>query len=231
MEKKTKTVGNQAVKNNTPKSKLVDPTGASPASLEKVRKSTSSPVLHNEDRFAHSSRLKKQYVLNIIPKLIQQFKYKNIHEVPVIEKIVINRGIGDASQNQKIVDASLKELAMIAGQKGVVTRSKKAIAGFKLRQQMPVGVTVTLRGDRMYGFLDRLIHLALPRVRDFQGISPKSFDKNGNYSLGLEEQLMFPEIEYDKIDQVRGMDISIVTTAKKQEEGFALLKEFGLPFK
>ncbi len=179
----------------------------------------------------YARRLKKQYVQNIIPKLIQQFKYKNVHEVPQIEKIVINRGIGDASQNQKIVDASLKELAMIAGQKGIVTRSKKAIAGFKLRQQMPVGVTVTLRGDRMYGFLDRLIHLALPRVRDFQGINPKSFDKHGNYSLGLEEQLMFPEIEYDKIDQVRGMDISIVTTAKKQEEGLALLKEFGLPFK
>nr|ALO21503.1 ribosomal protein L5 [Lobochlamys culleus] len=178
-----------------------------------------------------TQRLKKHYAKNIVPKLMEQFKYKNIHEVPNIEKIVINRGIGDASQNQKIVDSSLKELAMIAGQKGVVTRSKKAIAGFKLRQKMPVGVTVTLRGDRMYGFLDRLIHLALPRVRDFQGLDPKSFDKNGNYSLGLEEQLIFPEIEYDKIDQIRGMDIAIVTTAKKQEEGLTLLKEFGLPFK
>jgi len=178
-----------------------------------------------------TQRLKKQYVNTIIPKLIEFFKYKNIHQVPNIEKIVINRGIGDASQNQKIVDASLKELALIAGQKGIVTRSKKAIASFKLRQKMPVGVTATLRGDRMYGFLDRLIHLALPRVRDFQGINPNSFDKNGNYSLGLEEQLMFPEIEYDKIDQIRGMDISIVTTAKNQEEGLALLKEFGLPFK
>jgi large subunit ribosomal protein L5 len=180
-----------------------------------------------------TQRLKNQYKQTIVPKLMaeQKFKYSNTHEVPKIEKIVINRGIGDASQNQKIVDASLKELAMIAGQKGVVTRSKKAIAGFKLRQKTPVGVTVTLRGDRMYGFLDRLIHLALPRVRDFQGISQKSFDKKGNYSLGLEEQLMFPEIEYDKIDQIRGMDISIVTTAKNQEEGFSLLKEFGLPFK
>ena len=178
-----------------------------------------------------TQRLKKQYAQSIVPKLVEQFKYKNIHEVPKIEKIVINRGIGDASQNQKIVDSSLKELAMIAGQKGVITRSKKAIAGFKLREKMPVGVAVTLRGERMYGFLDRLIHLALPRVRDFQGINPKSFDKHGNYSLGLEEQLMFPEIEYDKIDQIRGMDISIVTTAKKQEEGLALLKEFGLPFK
>jgi large subunit ribosomal protein L5 len=176
-------------------------------------------------------RLKEMYTTKVVPKLMGQFEYKNIHEVPKIDKIVINRGIGDASQNQKIVDSSLKELAMIAGQKGVVTRSKKAIAGFKLREKMPVGVTVTLRGDRMYGFLDRLIHLAFPRVRDFQGISPKSFDKNGNYSLGLEEQLMFPEIEYDKIDQVRGMDISIVTTAQNQEEGLSLLKEFGLPFK
>nr|ALO21343.1 ribosomal protein L5 [Chlorogonium capillatum] len=178
-----------------------------------------------------TQRLKKQYVETIVPKLIQNFKYKNIHQVPKIEKIVINRGIGSASQNQKMVDSALKELGMIAGQKGVITRSKKAIAGFKLREKMPVGVTVTLRGDRMYGFLDRLIHLALPRVRDFQGISAKSFDKNGNYSLGLEEQLMFPEIEYDKIDTVRGMDISIVTTALKQDEGLALLKEFGLPFK
>jgi large subunit ribosomal protein L5 len=178
-----------------------------------------------------TQRLKKQYVQNIVPKLMEQFKYQNIHEVPKIEKIVINRGIGSASQNQKTVESALKELGMISGQKGIITRSKKAIAGFKLREKMPVGVVVTLRGDRMYGFLDRLVHLALPRVRDFQGISPKSFDKNGNYSLGLEEQLMFPEIEYDKIDQVRGMDISIVTTANKQEEGLVLLKEFGLPFK
>jgi large subunit ribosomal protein L5 len=178
-----------------------------------------------------TQRLKKQYIENIVPKLMKNFKYENIHQVPKIEKIVINRGIGSASQNQKMVDSALKELGMIAGQKGVITRSKKAIAGFKLREKMPVGVTVTLRGERMYGFLDRLIHLALPRVRDFQGINAKSFDKNGNYSLGLEEQLMFPEIEYDKIDQVRGMDISIVTTAQKQEEGLALLKEFGLPFK
>nr|ALO21278.1 ribosomal protein L5 [Chloromonas radiata] len=178
-----------------------------------------------------TQRLKTYYIETIIPKLKNQFKYENIQQVPKIEKIVINRGIGAASQNQKIVDSSLKELAMIAGQKGIITRSKKAIAGFKLREQMPVGVVVNLRGNRMYGFLDRLINLALPRVRDFQGINPKSFDKHGNYSLGLEEQLMFPEIEYDKIDQVRGMDISIVTTATKQAEGLALLKEFGLPFK
>nr|YP_009238380.1 ribosomal protein L5 [Bracteacoccus aerius]AMO01258.1 ribosomal protein L5 [Bracteacoccus aerius] len=178
-----------------------------------------------------TQRLKTQYIQTIVPNLLKQFKYTNIHEVPQIKKIVINRGIGDASQNNKILESSLKELGMIAGQKGVVTRSKKSIAGFKIREQMPVGVSVTLRGDRMYGFLDRLIHLALPRVRDFQGISPKSFDKHGNYSLGLEEQLMFPEIEYDKIDQIRGMDICIVTTAKNQEEALTLLKQFGLPFK
>nr|YP_005089770.1 ribosomal protein L5 [Dunaliella salina]ACS95034.1 ribosomal protein L5 [Dunaliella salina]AEX32565.1 ribosomal protein L5 [Dunaliella tertiolecta]AOH77160.1 ribosomal protein L5 [Dunaliella salina] len=180
---------------------------------------------------AQTQRLKKQYVETIVPTLMKKFQYKNIHQVPKIEKIVINRGIGSASQNQKMVDSALKELGMIAGQKGVITRSKKAIASFKLREQMPVGVAVTLRGNRMYGFLDRLIHLALPRVRDFQGINPRSFDKKGNYSLGLEEQLMFPEIEYDKIDQIRGMDISIVTTATKQEEGLSLLQEFGLPFK
>jgi large subunit ribosomal protein L5 len=167
----------------------------------------------------------------IVPKLKEEFGYKNTHQVPQIEKIVINRGLGDASQNAKIVDSSLNELSIIAGQRGVVTRSKKAIAGFKLRDKMPVGISVTLRGDRMYSFLDRLINLALPRIRDFQGISGKSFDGFGNYSLGLEEQLMFPEIDYDKIDQVRGMDISIVTTCANNEEGVALLKSFGMPFK
>jgi large subunit ribosomal protein L5 len=164
-----------------------------------------------------TQRLKKQYLETIVPQLSKQFNYKNIHEVPQLKKIVINRGIGDASQNTKVLESFIKELGIIAG--------------FKIREQMPVGVTVTLRGDRMFGFLDRLIHLALPRVRDFQGISSKSFDKHGNYSLGLEEQLMFPEIEYDKIDQIRGMDITVVTTARNQEESLALLKQFGLPFK
>ena len=176
-------------------------------------------------------RLQNFYSKNIIPKMMEQFNYTNKYQVPKIEKIVINRGIGDASQNAKLLDSSLSELTMIAGQKGVITRSKKAIAGFKLREKMPVGVSVTLRGDRMYGFLDRLVNLALPRIRDFQGISAKSFDGHGNYSLGLEEQLMFPEIDYDKIDQIRGMDITLVTTAKNQEESLALLKYFGLPFK
>ena len=178
-----------------------------------------------------AQRLKKIYSQEIIPRLIEEFNYKSYLQVPRIEKIIINRGLGDASQNVKLLDSSLNELTVIAGQKGVVTRSKKAIAGFKLRQKMPVGVLVTLRGERLYGFLDRLINLALPRIRDFQGINPKSFDGHGNYSLGLEEQLMFPEIDYDKIDQVRGMDISIVTTSKTDQEGLALLKAFGMPFK
>ena len=177
-----------------------------------------------------TQRLKKLYSQAIIPKLAEQFNYKNTLQVPRIEKIVINRGLGDASQNTKLLDSSLNELTIIAGQKGVVTRSKKAIAGFKLRQKMPVGISVTLRGEKMYGFLDRLINLALPRIRDFQGINPKSFDGHGNYSLGLEEQLMFPEIDYDKIDQIRGMDISLITTSKNDQEGLALLKQFGMPF-
>lgn len=178
-----------------------------------------------------SERLKKVYFEEIVPKMMQQFHYKNLHQVPRIEKIVVNRGIGDASQNTKVADLSLQELTMIAGQKAIVTRSKKAIAGFKLRENMPVGICVTLRNDHMYGFLDRLIHLALPRIRDFQGIQAKSVDKQGNYTIGLEEQLMFPEVEYEKIDQVRGMDISIITTSKTKIEGYALLKEFGIPFK
>lgn len=178
-----------------------------------------------------SERLKELFQNKITPKLIEVNKYKNPQQVPKIEKIVINRGLGDASQNTKILESSLKELTVIAGQRGVLTRSKKSIAAFKLREKMPVGVSVTLRGDRMYAFLDRLINLALPRIRDFQGINPKSFDGSGNYSLGLEEQLMFPEIDYDKIDQIRGMDISIITTAKKNSEGFQILKEFGMPFK
>ena len=176
-------------------------------------------------------RLQHFYQEKIVPQLIEQFQYKNKHQVPTLEKIVINRGLGDASQNAKVLESCSKELGMITGQQGVVTRSKKAIAGFKLRQKMPVGLVVTLRGEKMYAFLDRLINLALPRIRDFQGISIKSFDGHGNYSLGLEEQLMFPEIGYDKIDQVRGMDISIVTTAGNDQQALALLKAFGMPFK
>lgn len=176
-------------------------------------------------------RLHKFYENTIVPQLTEQFKYTNKHQVPILHKIVINRGVGDASQNSKVLESCSNELSIITGQQGITTRSKKAIAGFKLRQKMPVGVVVTLRGDRMYAFLDRLVNLALPRIRDFQGMNPKSFDGHGNYSLGLDEQLMFPEIDYDKIDQVRGMDISIITTARSDQEAMALLKSFGMPFK
>lgn len=175
-------------------------------------------------------KLQTYYYQTVVPNLIKKFDYKNTFQVPRIEKIVINRGLGNASENSKLLDSSLKELTLIAGQRGVITRSKKAIAGFKIREKMPVGICVTIRGERMYGFLDRLINLALPRIRDFRGISSKSFDGRGNYSLGLEEQLMFPEIDYDKIEQIRGMDISIITTSKTNTEGCALLQEFGLPF-
>lgn len=176
-------------------------------------------------------RLKTLYLKEIVPKLQTQLNYKNIHEVPEVKKIVINRGLGEASQNAKTLDASLKEVTIIAGQRGIITRSKKAIAGFKVREGMAVGISVTLRGERMYAFLDRLINLALPRIRDFQGINPRSFDGQGNYSLGLEEQLMFPEINYDSIDQIQGMDISIVTNSKSNDEGKALLMALGMPFK
>lgn len=175
--------------------------------------------------------LKTRYREDIVPKLTEQFNYVNVHQVPKVVKVIVNRGLGEASQNAKALESSLSELATIAGQKPVVTRAKKAIAGFKIRQGMPVGVMVTLRGDRMYAFLDRLICLALPRIRDFRGISPKSFDGRGNYSLGVREQLIFPEIDYDSIDQIRGMDISIVTSANTDEEGRALLREMGMPFR
>ena len=176
-------------------------------------------------------RLEQFYVSKIVPQLKEQFNYTNNHQVPILEKIVINRGLGDASQNAKLLESCSTELSIITGQQGITTRAKKAIAGFKLRQKMPVGLVVTLRGERMYAFLDRLVNLALPRIRDFQGMNPKSFDGHGNYSLGLDEQLMFPEIDYDKLDQIRGMDISIVTKARNDQEALALLKSFGMPFK
>lgn len=178
-----------------------------------------------------ANKLKTQYQEVIVPKLMEQFNYTNIHQVPKLVKVTVNRGLGEASSNAKALDSSIAELATITGQKPVVTRAKKAIAGFKIRQGMPVGVMVTLRGDRMYSFLERLINLSLPRIRDFRGISPKSFDGRGNYSLGIREQLIFPEIEYDSIDQIRGMDISIITTANTDEEGRALLKAMGMPFR
>lgn len=178
-----------------------------------------------------TNQLKERYQKTIVPKLMTEFQYTNIHQVPKVVKVTVNRGLGEASQNAKALESSLKEVGAITGQKPVVTRAKKAIAGFKIRQGMPVGVMVTLRGERMYSFLERLIHLALPRIRDFRGINPKGFDGRGNYSLGLREQLIFPEVEYDQIDQIRGMDISIVTTAQTDAEGLALLKELGMPFR
>ena len=175
--------------------------------------------------------LKTRYQEDIVPKLTEQFNFTNVHEVPKVVKIVVNRGLGEASQNAKALESSIQELTVITGQKPVVTRAKKAIASFKIREGMPVGVMVTLRGEKMYAFLERLIALALPRIRDFRGISPKSFDGRGNYSLGVREQLMFPEIDYDSIDRIRGMDISIVTSAANDEQGRALLKEMGMPFR
>lgn len=178
-----------------------------------------------------AEKLKELYQDKVVPKLMDQFQYSNIHQVPKVIKVTVNRGLGEAAQNAKALEASLTEMAIITGQKPVVTRAKKAIAGFKIRKGMPVGIMVTLRSGRMYAFLDRLINLALPRIRDFRGISPKSFDGRGNYTLGVREQLIFPEIDYDSIDQIRGMDISIITTASTDEEGRALLKEMGMPFR
>lgn len=190
-----------------------------------------SPDQAQENQIIMPKPLKTRYLEDIVPKLTEQFSFTNVHQVPKVVKIVVNRGLGEASQNAKALESSINEMMVITGQKPVVTRAKKAIAGFKIRQGMPVGIMVTLRGEKMYAFLDRLIALALPRIRDFRGISPKSFDGRGNYSLGVREQLMFPEINYDSIDQIRGMDISIVTSAANDEEGRALLKEMGMPFR
>ena len=176
------------------------------------------------------ARLKDKYLNEVVPGLQEQFKYTNVMAIPKLDKVVINIGLGEAVQNPKALDAALNDLTLITGQKPVVTRAKKSIASFKLREGMPVGVKVTLRGDRMYEFVDRLLSVALPRVRDFRGVSPKSFDGRGNYSLGLKEQLIFPEIAYDKIDKLRGMEIVFATSAKTDEEGRALLKLLGMPF-
>ncbi len=177
------------------------------------------------------NRLKERYNKEIVPSLREKYNYKNVMEVPKLEKIVINMGVGDATTNSKLLDAAVADLTAIAGQKPVVTKSKKSIAGFKLRQGQAIGCKVTLRGDNMYNFLDKLISITLPRVRDFRGVSPKSFDGRGNYTLGLTEQLIFSEIVYDNVVKVRGMDIVFVTTAKTNEEAYDLLKGFGMPFK
>lgn len=177
------------------------------------------------------NRLKAKYNEEIVPKLREEFKYVNVMEVPKLDKIVLNMGVGDSTTNSKLLDAAVADLEIITGQKPVITKSKKAIAGFKLREGQGIGCKVTLRGEKMYNFLDKLVSITLPRVRDFRGISNKSFDGRGNYTLGLTEQLIFSEIEYDKVVKVRGMDIVFVTTAKTNEEAYDLLKGFGMPFK
>ena len=176
------------------------------------------------------ARLKEQYQNEIVDALVKKFGYNNIMEVPKMDKIVINMGVGEAKENAKSLESAVKDLEKIAGQKVVVTRAKKSVANFKIREGMPIGCKVTLRGDRMYEFMDRLINLALPRVRDFRGVNPNAFDGRGNYALGIKEQLIFPEIEYDKVDKVRGMDVIFVTTAKTDEEARELLTQFNMPF-
>jgi large subunit ribosomal protein L5 len=177
-----------------------------------------------------AARLKERFLNEVTPALIQKFNYTTVMQVPKLEKVVINMGVGDAVANSKVLDAAVNDMQLIAGQKPVITRAKKSIAGFKLRENMPIGVKVTLRGERMYHFLDKLFNVTLPRVRDFHGVSTKAFDGRGNYTLGLKEQLIFPEIEYDQVDKVRGMDIVLVTTAKTDEESRELLTALGMPF-
>ena len=179
---------------------------------------------------ANLTRMQQLYVDKVRAQMIEQFGYKNLMQVPKIEKIVLNMGVGEATQDKKKVDKAAEEMALIAGQKPVITKAKKSVATFKLREGMPIGCKVTLRREKMYEFLDRLITVALPRVRDFRGLNPKSFDGRGNYAMGLKEQIIFPEINYDKIDQVRGMDVIITTTAKSDDEARALLAAFGFPF-
>jgi len=176
-------------------------------------------------------RLKLRYAKDIVPALMKHFSYKNVMAVPKLEKIVINMGLGEAIANAKILDVAVDELGRIAGQRPVITRAKKSIANFKLRQNMPIGAAVTLRGDRMFEFLDRLTSVVLPRVRDFRGVSTKSFDGRGNYTLGLRDQLIFPEISYEKVDKIRGMNVTIVTTARSDDEARELLRQFGMPFR
>ena len=178
-----------------------------------------------------TNRLKEKYVKEMTPALIEKFNYTSSMQVPKIEKIVLNMGVGDAVSNAKNLDKAVEELGLIAGQKPLITKAKKSIAGFRLREGMPIGAKVTLRGERMYDFLDKLVNVSLPRVRDFHGVSAKSFDGRGNYTLGVREQLIFPEIDYDKVDRVRGLDVVIVTTSNTDEEARELLTQFGMPFK
>jgi large subunit ribosomal protein L5 len=177
------------------------------------------------------ARLQDQYKAEIVPKLKEKFGYRNVMQVPRLSKVVVNMGLGDAIENVKVLETAAAEIGIITGQKPVVTKARKSIANFKLREGVPIGVMVTLRRDRMYHFLDKLIAIALPRVRDFKGVSPRGFDGRGNYTLGIKEQIMFPEVNYDKIDKIRGMNITIVTTARTDEEGLELLRLMGIPFR
>ena len=177
------------------------------------------------------NRLKEKYIKEVTPSLVEKFNYSSVMQTPKVDKIVINMGVGDAVSNAKNLDKAVEELALITGQKPLITKAKKSIAGFRLREGMPIGAKVTLRGERMYEFLDKLIAVSLPRVRDFQGVSKTAFDGRGNYTLGVKEQLIFPEIDYDKVTKVRGMDIVIVTTANTDEEARELLTNFGMPFR
>jgi large subunit ribosomal protein L5 len=192
-----------------------------------VRLSTKS----RERRQFNVTRLKETYNNEIVDAMTKKFGYKNIMQVPKLEKIVVNMGVGEAKENSKILDSAMADMEKITGQKAVTTKAKNSVANFKLREGMPIGCKVTLRGDKMYEFLDRLVNLALPRVRDFRGVNPNAFDGRGNYALGIKEQLIFPEIEYDKVDKVRGMDVIVVTTAHTDEEARELLAQFGMPFK
>src|SRR6266481_3753933 len=178
-----------------------------------------------------AARLKEHYLKNVLPALTKEFGYGNVMAVPKLVKITVNIGLGEATQNAKLMDGAVAELGAIAGQKPVINKARKSIAAFKLREGMPIGTMVTLRGDRMYEFFDRLMNVALPRVRDFRGVSPKSFDGRGNYTLGVKEQIIFPEIDYNKVEKLKGMNICITTTAKTDAEGLALLKQLGMPFR
>jgi large subunit ribosomal protein L5 len=207
--------------------------GGKPAGRAAKKGGPSAPALMDDtsEESKFRPRLRDMYQQQVIPALMKEFGYKNIMQVPKLDRIVLNVGMGEAIQNVKLLESAATELGTITGQKPIVTRAKKAIAGFKLRQGLPIGTKVTLRNRRMYEFFDRLVTLALPRIRDFRGVSPKAFDGRGNYTLGLKEQLIFPEIQYDEVASIHGMDITIVTTARTNDEGKALLKQLGMPFR
>ena len=214
--------GSKAPQGSKKEAAAKTPEGSPEEAAPKKERKPSKPV---------DARLRHHYKDRVIPALVKEFGYKNVMAVPRIEKVSINIGLGEATQNAKLMDGAVNELGQIAGQKPVVTKAKKSIAAFKLREGMPIGAMVTLRGDRMFEFLDRLMNVALPRVRDFRGVSSKSFDGRGNYTLGIKDQLIFPEIDYNKVEKVKGMNISITTTAKTDAEGLALLKQMGMPFR